>query len=199
MNHTFTLVLASPRTSNASLEDAVFEAGCDDAALGVRGDTVYLEFDRGAATLLEATMSAIRDVQRIPGVRVAHVEPDELVTGADIARRTGRSRESVRLLAEGSRGPGGFPRPLSGASGRRIRLWRWSEVVEWIERHDLETHAPAGARAIAAVNGALALTRNADPGARAAILEAVAPPAPSSSDSVLPTAHDLSRVEARAR
>ncbi len=191
MNHTFTLVLAAPRTIDPALEEAVFEVGCDDAALGIRGGTLYLEFDRDAATLLKAILSAIRDVQRIPGVRVAHVEPDELVTGAGIARRMGRSRESVRLLAEGSRGPGGGPQPLTGASGRRIRLWRWSEVLEWIEQHGLETRVSTGAREIAAVNGALALTRHADPKARAAILEAIGPAAPSPGNSVFPTAHDL--------
>jgi hypothetical protein len=74
--------------------DALFEAGCDDATLSV------------------------------PEALVIRVEPDELVTAAEIAQALGRSRESVRLLIFGKRGPGGFPAPASHLRSRG-RLWRW--------------------------------------------------------------------------
>lgn len=169
--HTFTLILEGPEDVDSALEDAVFQAGCDDAALGRRGGTVYLEFDREGERFLEVLLSAIRDAGRIPGVRVARVEPDELVTAAGIGERTGRTRESVRLLAGGARGPGGFPPPVSGASERRIRLWRWSEVAEWFETQGLAEGKGAEARMIAAVNGALDLIRNAEGADRKGILE----------------------------
>lgn len=171
--HTFTLILERPREIDSRFEDAVFEAGCGDAALGQRGATVYLEFDRHASGFLEALVSAIGDAHRIPGARVAHVEPDALVTASEIADRIGRTRESVRLLAKGARGPGGFPQPISGAGGRRIRLWRWSEVAQWLAAHGIWSGGLDEAQAIAAVNGALALTRHADPDERTEILAAV--------------------------
>jgi hypothetical protein len=36
----------------------------------------------------------------------------------------------VRLLAEGRRGPGGFPQPISWVDAR-TRLWHWSDVANW--------------------------------------------------------------------
>ena len=52
---------------------------------------------------------------------------------SDIARRVGRTRESVRLLVDGKRGPGGFPAPL-GVVGEGIRVWPWSVVLEWFDK-----------------------------------------------------------------
>ena len=52
---------------------------------------------------------------------------------SDIARRAGRTRESVRLLVDGKRGPGGFPPPL-GIVGEGIRVWPWSVVLEWFDK-----------------------------------------------------------------
>ena len=57
----------------------------------------------------------------------------DLVSVSDIARRAGRTRESVRLLVDGERGPGGFPPPL-GIVGEGIRVWPWSVVLEWFDK-----------------------------------------------------------------
>jgi hypothetical protein len=170
--HTFVLVLDSPRAIDTELEDAVFEAGCDDAALGERSGAIYLEFDREAPTFLDAVLSAIRDVQEIAVAHVAHVEPDELVTASEIADRIGRTRESVRLLVEADRGPGGFPVPVAG-SRKGTRFWRWSEVAEWLDTNGIAPGRREEARVIAAVNGALDLVRNADETRRKAILAAL--------------------------
>jgi hypothetical protein len=171
--HRFTLVLLSPRVVSPEFENAVFEAGCDDATIGCRTGIVYLEFDRDAPSVLDAILAAIDEVQSIQGASVAHVEPDDLVTASEIARRTGRTRESVRLLIEGARGPGGFPTPVSGARGKSARVWRWTEVMEWFEAQGFAVGTAPEARVIAAVNGALALSRNADPQARTRILKAL--------------------------
>ena len=53
-----------------------------------------------------------------------------LVSIADIANRTGRTREGVRLLVAGARGPGRFPPPVTDPRGR-YRLWRWGDVERW--------------------------------------------------------------------
>ena len=122
--HTFTLIVSGFSELTHLVEDAIFEAGCDDALLGVRNGVAFLEFDREASSPREAVLSAIRQVESV-GFRVVRVEPDEWVSATEIAERTKRSRESIRLLAAGRRGPGNFPPPLAGAR-RRMRLWRWS-------------------------------------------------------------------------
>jgi len=158
----FTLVLSGFEELTDELEDRLFEAGCDDAVLGIRDQTPYLDFDRESGSATEAVLSAIEAAERSGlGIEVRRVEPDDLVSAAEIGGRTGRSRESIRLLATGKRGPGGFPRPVSGLK-RRTRLWRWSEVADWLSNHELadETAELELARAIAAVNGALDLRRS---------------------------------------
>ncbi|MFQ5845167.1 MAG: GTPase RsgA, partial [Planctomycetota bacterium] len=61
---------------------------------------------------------------------LARVEPDDLVTASEIARRARRSRQSIQQLVEGTRGPGGFPPPVSSLT-KRSPIWRWAEVAQW--------------------------------------------------------------------
>lgn len=70
--------------------------------------------------------------------RLVRVEPDQLVTAAEIAERCGRSRGSSRLLIAGERGPGDISAPLSHAA-TRTRLWRWSDVLHWFSHRLGET------------------------------------------------------------
>lgn len=79
--------------------------------------------------------------ETFPGAIAVRVDQD-LVSIPDIAERTDRSRESIRLLVEGKRGPGGFPSPI-GTVGDGIRVWPWATVVDWFAtslRHDLGEH-----------------------------------------------------------
>lgn len=64
-----------------------------------------------------------------PSAVAIRVDQD-LVAVPDIAERVGRSRESIRLLADAKRGPGGFPDPI-GVVGDGIRIWPWAAVAEW--------------------------------------------------------------------
>jgi hypothetical protein len=92
--------------------DALHAAGCDDAAFmsPASDGTFTAEFDRVAPTFPAAVVSALDAIQAaLPRVRLLRVLPDDLVTVAAIAARTGRSDESVRLLCQGRHGPGGFP------------------------------------------------------------------------------------------
>ncbi len=164
---TFTLVLSGHVYDLSVIEDKLFAAGCDDALLFQRDGVPYLDFDRVGDTLLNAILSAIHDV-RAAGVAhdVLRVEPDDLVTAADIAQRVGRSKESIRLLVAGKRGPGDFPAPVRGID-HRTRMWRWAEVAAWLAEH-LATEGPSidlvKANTIAAVNAALELHRAAPDG-----------------------------------
>jgi hypothetical protein len=157
----FTLILGGVGLPDEDDADALYKAGCDDALLGARDCIVYLGFDRLAASLAEAVLSAILDVHRA-GYEVLRVEPDDLVTASEIARRLSRTRESVRQLMRGDRGPGGFPPPVSSVSGTS-RLWSFLEVVAWfVDFHTDSATDPAlleSARFVATVNAALARRR----------------------------------------
>ena len=117
--HEFTLILTKAEDPSSGLEDGPFNAGLDDALLGVRDGVPFLDLDRDAPSLLDAVVAAIREVEGAGlGLSVLRVEPDELVNTADIAKRIGRTRERVRLLVAGQRGPGGFPAPVRGITDR---------------------------------------------------------------------------------
>lgn len=138
--------------------DGLFEAGCDDATFGSVDGVNYADFDRTASTFVAAVASAINAIESIPGLRVTRIEPDDLVTASEIADRLGRTRESVRLLISGQRGPGSFPTPVSHLRTRN-RLWRWSDVAAWTGRVDAA--AVRKAQLVAALNAALELRAKA--------------------------------------
>jgi hypothetical protein len=151
----FTLLVEGADLQTDEAQDALFEAGCEDATIGVTAGVQYLHFDRGARSLADALVSAITAVeQAVPNVRVVRVAPDEYVTLAEIARRTRRTRESVRLLASGDRGPGDFPPPAARAE-QRNKLWRWAEVARWFTDRLGEAVSPVPDPALSAVNGLL--------------------------------------------
>ena len=130
----FTLIVDGPDLQDESRIGALFEAGCDDAAIGRSDGVQFADFDREAGTLDRAILSAVGDLEKLDGVEVVRIADAGLASLADIAIRLGRTRESVRLLVSGARGPGGFPKPVTDPRAR-YRLWRWSEVERWcVER-----------------------------------------------------------------
>jgi hypothetical protein len=72
----FTLKLAGVDELTVKLEDALFEAGCDDALLHSEGRAVFLDFGREAASLGDAIGSAVKDVEKA-GFRVSRIEVKE--------------------------------------------------------------------------------------------------------------------------
>jgi hypothetical protein len=151
--HNFTLVIDGDVEAHL---DELFDAGCDDTTFGTVDGVQYADFDREAETLSSAIASAITAVESVGGLRVLRIEPDDLVTRAEIAKRLHRTRESIRLLAAGRRRTGSFPAPASRIR-QKTRLWRWSEVAAWAGD---ESVSAAQARSVAAWNAALEL-RNA--------------------------------------
>jgi hypothetical protein len=161
MTYSFTLVLDGPNPNEDANLDRLFEAGCDDATFGARDGVYIADFDRDAPSFHEALTSAIHAVQAaVPGLRVIRIEPEELVSASEIANRVGRSRESVRLLFEGRRGDGTFPRPVTWLQDN-TRLWRWTEVCGWFhdsdEAFDKRLWSQEQADGIAAMNSVLTL------------------------------------------
>ncbi len=74
--HNFTLVYCGVDDLTQDLWDPLFEAGCDDALLGMRAGEVTLGFAREAPSFREALLSAIADVEKaaLP-IRLVRVEP----------------------------------------------------------------------------------------------------------------------------
>ena len=133
-NHEYTLVLEAPTGLNARLEDALYEAGCDDALLSFRSGIAYLHFYREAENLEKAIIAAIDQVESIGcGLNVKRVEPSDIVTSAEMARRLNRSRQSVQQLISGRRGSADFPLPIAGVTTKTM-LWSWLEVTRWFSQ-----------------------------------------------------------------
>lgn len=150
--YVFRLVVSDPIDDEGA--NRLFEAGVDDGypETGPQGHSIG--FDREAFSFREAVLSAIKDVEEA-NFKVLRVEPDELVSAADIAERTGRSRQSISALISGSRGPGGWPRPVAG--NVRSPLWRWSDVAAWFQRFDGSQEVDEEQAAlVAAINDLLA-------------------------------------------
>ncbi|MEX1008034.1 MAG: XRE family transcriptional regulator [Acidimicrobiia bacterium] len=153
--YTFRLVVADRIDDDGA--NRLFEAGVEDGVpeSGPQGHSIG--FDRESSSLQEAILSAIAEVESA-GFDVLRVEPDEVVSAADIAERTGRSRQSVSSLINGTRGPGGWPRPVAG--NVRSPLWRWSDVGSWFETFDgSEKVDKTEAAVVTAVNEVLAARR----------------------------------------
>ena len=127
----FTLVLDGVDEQTPNIEDALFEAGCDDALINYKNGTIYLDFDRENDNLKQAIISAIKDVESMNmKVTISSVAPEHLVSLSDIAERVSMTRQAVSLFMLGERGAGGFPKPILKITNKSP-LWRWSSVAEW--------------------------------------------------------------------
>lgn len=134
----FTLVLTGVNEHTDNLEDALYEAGCDDALISFKNGIVCLDFDREAKGLEEAIISVIRDVEQAGiGAKADHIE-GSFVTLSEIAERTGFTKQAISLFIQGKRGQGDFPVPFTGINSTSP-IWRWRDVVKWLQNnHKLE-------------------------------------------------------------
>jgi len=138
-SHVFTIrfEIAGAGEDDGHAERAYEDDRLQDVLLGVPMDNDGIfeaDFGRVAPTFADAVLSAIEDVQGVfPEAELIQVEPDALTTISGIAKCLGRSHESIRLLIQGKRGPGGFPKTAS-APDAKPQVWRWHEVVDWFER-----------------------------------------------------------------
>ncbi len=172
----FEFTLAISGGLNEDRLNALFEAGCDDMTFsGAEAGPSYAEVVREGESFVETVVNAIHQVESAGGLRVDALDSAELVSMSDIAERLGRTRESVRLLVEGRRGPGHFPAPAVRVSDR-TKLWAWSEVVEWLNTA-YGMNEPGPTTVADVVNAALALRRGEEhlsEGDREALRELVA-------------------------
>jgi hypothetical protein len=130
---TFEFILRLDQEVSEAQADALYGVFHDGSIMTGAGGT-EIEFTRDADAWVEAIVSAVHDVESIPGLRVTGAGHEDLVSLLDIAHRARRSREAARLWAAGKRGPGGFPSPAwRSPSGERF--WSWPDVAWWITEH----------------------------------------------------------------
>jgi hypothetical protein len=158
--HDFALIVGGVSELTQDIEDALFEAGCDDATLSVREGVLYIEFSRRAKSLQDAIISAINDVHKAKiGAQVLRVDECNLVTMAEIARRVARSRQMVHQYITGVRGPGGFPPPECWLSEDKP-IWAWCAVSWWfVQNNLLRPEESWNAEVVAAINNVLEMQR----------------------------------------
>ncbi|STX37326.1 helix-turn-helix transcriptional regulator [Legionella feeleii] len=155
----FTLILDGVDEKTQGLEDALFEAGCDDALINYKAGAVYLDFDREGESLERTIISSIKDIESANiGARIVSVAPEHLVSLSDIAERVSMTRQAVSLLIQGARGSGNFPKPVLKIT-KKSPLWRWSAVAEWFyqEGKILDHDVVDSANVVEDINAALEL------------------------------------------
>jgi hypothetical protein len=74
MSYAFTLEVSGIDTGRENYEDALYEAGCDDALIAVVNGTMFLDFHRAGLSFEDAVKSAFRDVEAAGG-KVVRVVP----------------------------------------------------------------------------------------------------------------------------
>lgn len=142
--------------------DAIMRAGLDDSLPGADGARGVVDVSRHAESVAAAIATAVDDVRRA-GFRAVGLEAEDALALKTIAERVGRSYESVRLLAAGRRGPGGFPPPLTT---RPSSLYSWDAVARWFREHyGLDVAQDDTARTLAAADHLLRARALLDPSA----------------------------------
>jgi hypothetical protein len=138
-------------------ESRFYDAGCDDATVSFQMGHTIVDFAREAPSAETAIASAIAAVQTA-GATVDRIEPDPLVTLAEIAARTDMTRAAITQYAKGQRGSG-FPAPAVRVTSGNP-LWSWATVAGWLfRRGKLTAGAVAEAEALEKANDALRRAR----------------------------------------
>ncbi|MGH7868425.1 MAG: helix-turn-helix transcriptional regulator [Candidatus Dormibacteraceae bacterium] len=103
-----------------------------DVAIYPGEGRIRLVFDREGSGFGDCVLTAIREVESVPGLRVMHLDPDELVWASEIAERSGQDLTTINQMIANRAGPAYFPLPANPPSP--TPLWRWAEVAEWFRR-----------------------------------------------------------------
>jgi hypothetical protein len=116
-------------------EDALYEAGCDDAVLGVgKKGYIRLEFIRESRNAVDALTSAIQNVyEAIPGAELIRAEPF-LVNLSDLAFMFDCTKQNMSKYFRGELGSTieGFPEPVIEG---KTAYWYAIEVATWLSKN----------------------------------------------------------------
>ena len=114
--------------SGEELAELLAAHGCDDATIGIGVPSrVALMFTRQADSMIEAVVSAVRDVRSaLPGATLVEASPD-FVGVTELADFVGRSRQNIRklLVTCGRWGP----TPVHEGSSS---VWHLAPVLLWL-------------------------------------------------------------------
>lgn len=125
----YTFTVRFDRVPTDDEQDQLFDTGLDgNVIISANGRASFL-VTQEAENLDTAILKVLYGIQKA-GLRAVGIENEDTVDLATIARRTGRSYESVRLLAQGKRGPGSFPVEVAGG------LYSWAQVRDWFANYE---------------------------------------------------------------
>ena len=121
-------------TSDELFLDRLYEAGCDDATVFFKDGYICLDFTRESDNAEDAVISAIKDFENAGiGGSVERVEPEDLASLSEIAKRVGVTRASLQKYARGDSKIGqDFPSPIQNISASRRELFSTFEVMNWM-------------------------------------------------------------------
>jgi len=148
--HEFSIIASGLDHEAEDFETRFFNAGCDDATVSFQKGHIIVDFSREATTLQDAIASAVADVRKA-GATVDRIEPDPLVSLADMATRTGLSRSALTNYAKGTRAKN-FPAPVAKVTSESP-LWDWATVARWMfENKKLDKESALEAEIVKRVN-----------------------------------------------
>ncbi|MBU6488531.1 MAG: DNA-binding protein [Burkholderiales bacterium] len=130
MKYSFTLKyqLGDDDSDHEQIVERLFEAGCDDATIGIgQPGRIALAFTRESTDAWSAIYSALRDVKRaIASARLVEAGPD-FVGLTDVADVAGVTRQNMRklMLTHASQ----FPLPVHEGNPS---VWHLSDVLAWL-------------------------------------------------------------------
>ena len=126
---TLTFKLPDADPDGDSYIDALAEAGCTDALVGIgQAGRIALAFTRRAKSAFEAVSSALRDVRKaIPEAILVEASPD-FVGLTDVAEIAGFTRQNMRKLMLGNSAT--FPAALHEG---KPALWHLATVLTWLK------------------------------------------------------------------
>lgn len=125
----FSIIASGLDPEAEDFADRFFDAGCDDATISFQKGHIIADFARDAESLEDAIASAVAAVAKA-GAKVDRVEPDPLVSLADMAARMDCTRAAMTNYAQGKRGKD-FPAPVARVTSESP-LWEWAMVARWM-------------------------------------------------------------------
>jgi DNA-binding phage protein len=140
MEYVFTLKyrLHDHDGDDQALLDRLFDAGCDDALLGIgQAGRLALEFTREAESGARALETAIADIRNaLYNAELVEALPD-YVGLTDIAEHVGMSRQNLRKIA--TKHGATFPAAIHEGNPS---LWHLADALLWLGEHDYAVDAP---------------------------------------------------------
>lgn len=149
----FTIIASGLDPHADDFEDQFYEVGCDDATISFQKGHILVDFGREATSLVDAISSAVEDVRKT-GAKVDRVEPDPLVSLADMAARSNLSRAALSNYASGQRGDH-FPAPKVKVT-TDSPLWDWADGARWLyQQHRVTKDVAVFAMVVSEANDVL--------------------------------------------